>query len=94
MWRRNYVLQSDIDLSGRNITPIGNEVTPFYAHFSGDGHKISNLIINQPDSDNVGLFGYVSGWLYDIITENGSITGRNNVGGIFGYASGTRGAVR
>lgn len=91
MWRRNYVLQSDIDLSGRNITPIGNEVTPFYAHFSGDGHKISNLIINQPDSDNVGLFGYVSGWLYDIITENGSITGRNNVGGIFGYASGTRG---
>ena len=63
MWRRNYVLQSDIDLSGRNITPIGNEVTPFYAHFSGDGHKISNLIINQPDSDNVGLFGYVSGWL-------------------------------
>lgn len=91
MWRRNYVLQSDIDLSGRNITPIGNEVTPFYAHFSGDGHKISNLIINQPDSDNVGLFGYVTGWLYDIITENGSITGRNNVGGIFGYASGTRG---
>ena len=91
MWRRNYVLQSDIDLSGRNITPIGNEVTPFYAHFSGDGHKISNLIIDQPDSDNVGLFGYVSGWLYDIITENGSITGRNNVGGIFGYASGTRG---
>lgn len=91
MWHRNYVLQSDIDLSGRNITPIGNEVTPFYAHFSGDGHKISNLIINQPDSDNVGLFGYVSGWLYDIITENGSITGRNNVGGIFGYASGTRG---
>ena len=88
MWRRNYVLQSDIDLSGRNITPIGNEVTPFYAYFSGDGHKISNLIINQPDSDNVGLFGYVSGWLYDIITENGSITGRNNVGGIFGYASG------
>lgn len=91
MWRRNYVLQSDIDLSGRNITPIGNEVTPFYAHFSGDGHKISNLIINQPDSDNIGLFGYVTGWLYDIITENGSITGRNNVGGIFGYASGTRG---
>lgn len=91
MWRRNYVLQSDIDLSGRNITPIGNEVTPFYAHFSGDGHKISNLIIDQPDSDNVGLFGYVTGWLYDIITENGSITGRNNVGGIFGYASGTRG---
>ncbi len=91
MWHRNYVLQSDIDLSGRNITPIGNEVTPFYAFFSGDGHKISNLIIDLPDSDNVGLFGYVSGWVYDIITENGSITGRNNVGGIVGYASDTRG---
>lgn len=91
MWRRNYVLQSDIDLSGRNITPIGNKVTPFSAFFSGDGHKISNLIIDQPDSDNVGLFGYVSGRLYDIITENGSITGRNNVGGIVGYASDTRG---
>ena len=91
MWRRNYVLQSDIDLSGRNITPIGNEVTPFYAFFSGDGHKISNLIINQPDSDNVGLFGYVSGWVYDIITENGSISGRNNVGGIIGHASDTKG---
>lgn len=91
MWRRNYVLQSDIDLSGRNITPIGNEVTPYYAFFSGDGHKISNLIINQPDSDNVGLFGYVSGWVYDIITENGSITGRNNVGGIIGHASDTKG---
>ena len=91
MWRRNYVLQSDIDLSGRNITPIGNEVTPYYAFFSGDGHKISNLVIDLPDSDNVGLFGYVSGWVYDIITENGSITGRNNVGGIIGHASDTKG---
>jgi len=49
--------------------PIGKESPVehrFQGSFDGKGHTISNLYINRPDNDNVGLFGYIHD---DFITD-------------------------
>ena len=45
--------------------PIGDEDTPFYALFEGNFHSISNLNINRPEQDDVGLFGFLYQYEYD-----------------------------
>ncbi|MEI7532562.1 MAG: filamentous hemagglutinin N-terminal domain-containing protein, partial [Betaproteobacteria bacterium] len=64
----NYVLGSNINAALTNngsgyteagFTPIGNLSSPFVGNFNGLGHSISNLFINRPAEDSVGLFGYV-----------------------------------
>lgn len=54
----NYILQCDIDLKNKKISPIGNKDNAFTGTFNGNGHKIKNFKI-ESDKDNVGLFGYV-----------------------------------
>ena len=50
-------LDSDLDFTGKNVEPIGNSVTKFfYGVFNGQGHTISNLVINST-SPVSGLFG-------------------------------------
>ena len=58
-----FVLGADIDLSsysaGEGFIPIAagiNSSADFKCEFNGNGHTISNLYINRPDTDNVGLF--------------------------------------
>ena len=41
--------------------PIGDNSSRFEGVFDGNGFKITNLYINRPTTDNVGLFGSVSG---------------------------------
>jgi len=60
----NYYLANDIDCSdtvnwnsGAGFEPIGNSSNPFTGTFDGGGHKITNLYINRPSTNNVGLFG-------------------------------------
>jgi hypothetical protein len=43
-----------------NWEPIGTSRDPFIGSFDGDGHKISNLIINRSGKDIAGLFGYTA----------------------------------
>ena len=45
--------------SGAGWEPIGGEDDPFTAVFDGDGHTLTNLYINRPTEDGVGLFGEV-----------------------------------
>ncbi|MBR3750946.1 MAG: SipW-dependent-type signal peptide-containing protein [Clostridia bacterium] len=52
-------LTSDINLANINWTPIGSEATPFMGTFDGQGHTIYNLYINAPNTDCVGLFGFI-----------------------------------
>ena len=42
---------------GKGWAPIGNQDDPFTASFDGNGHILTNLFINRPDQDRVGLFG-------------------------------------
>ena len=72
--------------SGAGFDPIGNSGTAFTGQFDGLGHTISNLSINRPNDDYVGLFGYTSGAsLRNVGVVDASITGRSNVGALVGY---------
>ncbi|MBR1373217.1 hypothetical protein IJ556_02045, partial [bacterium] len=81
-----FVLTNDIDLSeysdGEGFAPIN-----FKGTFDGNGHTISNLYINRPDEDNVGLFRSAvnegeSGTIKNLRLENVNITGDSYVGAV------------
>jgi hypothetical protein len=59
----------------------------FVGVFDGNGHVIRNVVINQPLSDYVGLFGYLgsSGQIKNMGVENVNIQGRDYVGGLVAY---------
>lgn len=91
----HYVLGADIDASptkdwngGLGFTPIGNgNPTSFTGTFNGLGHTISDLTINRPGTDDVALFGYISGAdISNIGIIRVDITGQSQVGGLVGYA--------
>ncbi|WP_121628905.1 YDG domain-containing protein, partial [Poseidonibacter antarcticus] len=79
----NTVLGDDVDASTiLNWTPIST----FSGKFDGLGHTISNLTINKPDEDYVGLFGRTSeATIKNIGVVDVSIIGQNKVGGLVGY---------
>ena len=91
---RNYVLGVDIDASatanwnsGAGFNPLGtNGSTAFTGIFDGLGHTISNLSINRPTTDFVGLLGMTSGaTIQNIGLLGGSVKGQTYVGGLVGY---------
>ena len=77
------------DLS-RNWLPIGDSGNQFTATFEGNGHTISNLRIDRPNSDFVGLFGLIGdgGAIHRVGLESVGIAGRNQVGSLAGYNNG------
>ncbi len=76
--------------------PIGTysnpDTTSFRGFFDGNGKKIMGLTINRPDTDYVGLFGYVreTGSIKNLTMERGWVTGEDIVGGIVGDNYGGR----
>ena len=95
----NFVLGANIDAtstSGWNFvsgttyagfTPIGNSSAAFIGTFDGLGHSISNLTINLPATDYVGLFGRLYGlspMVQNVGLIGGSVIGRNYVGELVG----------
>ncbi len=89
----SFQLASDIDASatsgwnsGAGFSPVGNSTTPFTGIFNGNNYTISNLFINLPTTDNVGLFGYTKGAAIENVgLINANVTGQNNVGALVGY---------
>ncbi len=85
-----YKLTSDIDLSSygkdydsnQGWMPIGkgNEY-PFDANFDGDGHIITGLYIDRPDTDYIGLFGAVGHWENPTAVKNVGIVNAEVTGG-------------
>lgn len=87
-WSGNYVLENDIDVSGVKLTSIGNPGTAYTGKFSGDGHTISH--INLQEGNGYGsLFGYVKDSKVMLLAVNGEIDlGNNDAGGICGVLDG------
>jgi len=68
---KHYIIGKDINLSPNQLEkenwydsakgwlPIGTKENPFTGTIDGANHKISNLYINRPNIDYVGLFGFV-----------------------------------
>jgi hypothetical protein len=52
----NFYLTNDIDLGGKEWTPIGNMKNPFTGAFDGQGHTIRNMTITA-FNNKIGLFG-------------------------------------
>lgn len=89
-WSANYVLANDIDVSGVQLSSIGDPGTPYTGKFSGDGHTISHV---NMAGDCLGLFGGIgkingqiagSGKVM-LLAANGVIASNNAAGGICGY---------
>ena len=84
----NAVLTADIDMDGIDFEPIGSVAHRFTGTFDGQGHRISNLKVNRPDTQGVGLFGIVTGSVVVknfILDSTCSITGKS-YGGVIGGA--------
>ncbi len=54
----DYILTTDISLSGYEWTPIGSEDEPFAGTFDGDGYRISDLNI-EVSSGDIAFFAYL-----------------------------------
>ena len=76
----------------KGFQPIGTSENNFKGKFKGNAYTISNLMINRPNEDNVGLFGYVTGdsdnyaTIVGLNVENIKVNGNGFVGGVVGYA--------
>ncbi|HPO12046.1 MAG TPA: PKD domain-containing protein, partial [Candidatus Hydrogenedentes bacterium] len=84
-----YRLENDIDASATAVwkggfEPIGT-VDTFNGIFDGQGLTISNLYINRPDENYIGLFGMANGAaISNVRLDNASITGHTGVGCLVG----------
>ncbi|WP_081927195.1 GLUG motif-containing protein [Halobellus rufus] len=91
-----YELQNDIDASetaswndGAGFEPIASSDDFFYGTFDGNGFVISNLYIDRPNRDEVGLFGYLFDLrIGNVSLESVNITGGEETGGLLGENSG------
>ena len=84
----NCTLAADIDLTGKEWTPIPG----YTGTFDGDGKTITGLTINKSTESNVGLFASIieGGTVKNLTLDNVNIiTASSNVGAIAGENSGT-----
>ena len=90
-WDKYFILTADLDLQGITLSPIGNDSQPFNGVFDGNGYVIRNAVVNMPDSDYVGLFGWLGydGQLRNLCGEDVVITGYYFVGGLVGVNEGS-----
>lgn len=82
---KTITLTGDIDLTGKEWTPIGANKKPFSGTFDGGGRTIRDLVIHAPADNNVGLFGYTSrGEVKHFTLHNADVTGYLEVGAVSG----------
>ncbi len=82
----NITLDTDLDLTDMEWTPIGNYEKQYTGTFDGNGKTITGLTFNQSETNNVGLIGYLgeNGIVRDVKLDKVTIKANNNVGGIVG----------
>ena len=85
-----YTEKETCGITGYN--PIGTQSVPFSGTFNGGGKTISNLTINKPGQNHVGIFGYNNGAsIYGLTIKNITVTGSQHVGALIGYNSSSAG---
>ncbi|OKZ12953.1 MAG: hypothetical protein BHV76_00495 [Phocaeicola plebeius] len=87
----NCTLTADIDLTGKEWTPIGDNDNRYTGTFDGGNYTITGLTVNQEGTNYVGLIGFIGsdGTVKNVKLENVNITGSYYVGGVVGYNSGS-----
>ena len=73
----------------KGFRPIGTSENNFKGKFEGNAYTISNLMINRPDENYVGLFGYITdkAIIVGLNVKDIDVTGNSYVGGLVGYAN-------
>ena len=91
----NITLDTDIDLTGKDWTPIGTGYSNKYTGtFDGGGHTITGLTFTTND-EYAGLFGWLNkaGTVKNVVMEGVQITSNQiyggSIGGVAGYSWGT-----
>ncbi len=91
----NITLTADIDLTGKDWTPIGTDYDNSYkGTFDGGGHTITGLTFTTND-EYAGLFGWLNraGTVKNVVMEGVQITSNQiyggSIGGVVGYGWGT-----
>ena len=91
----NITLDTDIDLTGKDWTPIGTDYDNSYkGTFDGGGHTITGLTFTTNDK-YAGLFGWLNkaGTVKNVVMEGVQITSNQiyggSIGGVVGYGWGT-----
>ena len=91
----NITLDTDIDLTGKDWTPIGTDYDNSYkGTFDGGGHTITGLTFTTND-EYAGLFGWLNraGTVKNVVMEGVQITSNRiyggSIGGVVGYGWGT-----
>ena len=90
----NITLDTDIDLTGKNWTPIGTSFSNKYTGtFDGGGHTIKGLTVTTYDK-YAGLFGWLNsaGTVKNVVMEGVQITNNHSsgfAGGVVGNSWGT-----
>ena len=88
--RNHFLLVSDLDLSGKEWTPIGTYGNPFWGGFDGGGHTITGMTITGKEASYVGLFGEcrnftaASSYIKSVTVKGANISGKSFVGAIAG----------
>ena len=87
----NITLDKNIDLTGKEWTPIGTSSSSYTGTFDGGGHTITGLTINQSATSNVGLFASIAegGTVKNLTLKDVNITADSNAGAIAGENRGT-----
>ncbi len=89
-WEHHFILVNDIDMANEEpFTQLPGD-HPFNGVLDGNGKRIGNLVIDCPEQNYVGLFGYVgsNGQIRNLGLENVSVSGHSLVGGICGSGVG------
>lgn len=106
----NYMLANNIVLEvpaegESNFVPIALDGNPwksepgipFSGKFDGNSYTVANLTINMPESNYVGLFGYIYGngaMVENVGVIDNNVIGYDYVGGVSGCLSGTGAQMR
>lgn len=88
--REHFLLVSDLDLRGKEWTPIGTDGKLFWGGFDGGGHTITGMTITGKEASYVGLFGEChnftadSSYIKSVTVKGANISGHSHVGAIAG----------
>lgn len=79
------VLMNDIDCQGIAVSPLYDDAD-FSGEFDGQGYSIYNLVIDDSEDSDVGLFSktYDGAHIHDVTLASGSVTGSGDTGALIG----------
>lgn len=87
----SYILMNDLtaedvdyDGLGNDWSPIGDGGNPFSGTFDGNNKIIYYLVINSPETNDIGLFATLTGTISYLGLSDVNITGASNVGSLVG----------